>query len=159
MWFPDDVWYTIKEFWGVEKYYLVPSEEKRKIREQYAMKLSEKCFTHVIQILKPTTTPLAALSTYLPACLFETCLYLVRYNDWIQIARQYCSTMWDRFSVLLATQCNNCLLGLVCLSDDAGGRCGACAHCRVHCVLERMSRTFYTGYMFGQIGQYINKKK
>ena len=147
MWFPNGVWYTIKEFWGVEKYYLAPSEEKRKIREQYAMKLSEKCFTHVIQILKPTT-PLPALST----CLFQTCLYLVRYNDWIQIARQY-SMLWDRFSIVLATRCNNCLLGLVCLSDDVGGRCEACAPCHIHFALERMSRTFYTVYLTNKVGQ------
>lgn len=149
MWFPDGPWYLIKEFWGIEKYYLAPSKEKGKIREQYALKLSEKCFTCVIHILKPTT-PLA-----LPTCLFQTCLYLIRYNDWIRVARQY-SMLWDRISVLLATRCHNCLLGLVCLSDTTAGRCEECAPCRIHYALERTSQTFYQIYLANKIESLVS---
>ena len=143
VWFPEGVWGIVKGYAGVYKYYLVPSRKKSIVNQDFAQSLSNKCFNRVISILQiDEGDHHPPLATY----LFRTCIFMIRYNDWIQAARSV-SEIWDRFSLLLASRCHRCLQHLNCLGADTATRCAECTPCLLHYSLENASRTFYTVYL------------
>jgi len=142
MWFPNDIWGVIKQYCGFEKYYRIPARKKNIIYNDYVAKLNDICFDHIKEII--LTTPPTSLSV----CLVKVFIHLSKYNDWIQTAREL-SRVWDRFSVILATRCQNCLTTLFCLNNNDGHRCDDCNNCFTHNILTRVSEQFYTVFVKG----------
>ena len=135
MYFPDDIWYIIKEYQGFKKYYLIPSRKLSLINEGDALvhAIHEKMFQRLLKFLYDRQSD--ALSVRIVR-IFD---FLMNYMHWLDECRKI-STIWDRFVYAVAGQCQDFLSTIEC-------RCGECDECYTYNCIEYISRLFYTKYV------------